>query len=40
MPKKLSEKSVNVKEKPNEKQDNVSRNSKINYEKLIKSFEI
>ena len=40
MPKKLSEKSCNTKEKQNEKQNNISRNSKINYDKLIKSFEI
>ena len=40
MPKKLSEKSCNAKEMPIEKQNNISRNSKINYDKLIKSFEI
>jgi len=40
IPKKLSEKSCNTKEKQNEKQSNGSRNSKINYDKLIKSFEI
>ena len=40
MPQKLSEKSCNAKEVPNEKPNNISRNSKINYDKLIKSFEI
>jgi len=40
MSKKLSEKSCNTKEKQNEKQSNISRNSQINYDKLIKSFEI
>ena len=39
-PKKVSEKSSNSKEKQNEKSNNISRNSKINYDKLIKSFEI
>ena len=39
-PKKISEKSSNSKEKQNEKSNNISRNSKINYDKLIKSFEI
>ena len=39
LPKKLSEKSCNVVGKIIEKQNNISRNSKINYDKLIKSFE-
>ena len=38
--KKVSEKSCNSKEKQNEKSNNNSRNSKINYDKLIKSFEM
>jgi hypothetical protein len=38
--KKASEKSCNSKENQNEKSNNISRNSKINYDKLIKSFEI
>ena len=38
-PKKLSEKSCNAKERQNEKSNNISRNSKINYDKLIKSFD-
>ena len=40
MPKKLSEKSCNAKEMLIEKPNNISRNTKINYDKLIKSFEI
>ena len=39
IPQKLSEKSCNVVGKLIEKQNNISRNSKINYDKLIKSFE-
>ena len=39
VPKKLSEKSCNVVGKLIEKQNNISRNSRINYDKLIKSFE-
>ena len=39
VPDKLSEKSCNVIGKLIEKQNNISRNSKINYDKLIKSFE-
>ena len=38
-PKKLSEKSCNAKERQNENTNNISRNSKINYDKLIKSFD-
>ena len=39
VPQKLSEKSCNVVGKLIEKQNNISRNSRINYDKLIKSFE-
>ncbi len=39
IPEKLAEKSCNVVGKLMEQQNNISRNSKINYDKLIKSFE-
>ena len=39
LPEKLAEKSCNVVGKYIEQQNNISRNSNINYDKLIKSFE-